>query len=104
MHMGVFPCFLHLYTGCVCEPVAEVVPHAKGSCAVHRALVFLVASALRNRVIRGLSVKSLTQTLIVVLLIWAPMGAFAQSNKNFKDSNDLLSLLISLGAQDRDRA
>jgi len=32
------------------------------------------------------------------------MGAFAQSNKNFKDSNDLLSLLISLGAQDRDRA
>ena len=50
--MGVFPCFLHLYTGCVCEPVAEVVPHAKGPCAVHRALVFLVASALKNRVIR----------------------------------------------------
>ena len=40
----------------------------------------------------------------MILLIWAPLGAPAQSNNTFKDSSDLLSWLISLGAQDRERA
>src|SRR5262245_34159636 len=49
-------------------------------------------------------IRRIPKLLVAVNLIWLLGNALAQSSGTIKDTNDLLSRLISKGAQDRDRA